>query len=237
MIEFSFTVQPELEGREAVIELLIYDAALGAQASEKLKLPVLSSSAAVSASGGVVEARGDLDVREGASAEASVIARIKKGARFKRLGTIGPFTKIELDGAVPGFAPSTALHPSSAKPGNLPAVTLFQVTPPTIALEVPGYQVNGDRVKLGGTVNDDTRVEDVQVFVSNSGAKVETRKVFYRSNRGGARPGTLQFATDVPLWPGSNHITVVARENTEVRTLQSLVIYREPLKTASAPAP
>jgi hypothetical protein len=27
---------------------------------------------------------------------------------------------------------------------------------------------------------------------------------------------------------------VVARENTEVRTLQSLVIYREPVKTAAA---
>lgn len=237
LIEFSFTVQPELEGREAVIELMIYDAALGASASEKLKLPVLSSSSAVSAAGGVVEARGDLDVREGASADASVIARIKKGARFKRLGTIGPFTKLELDGGVPGFAPTAALHTSSGKPGNLPAVTHFQVTPPTIALDVPGYQVNSDRMKLGGTISDDTRVEDVQVFVSNSGAKIETRKVFYRSNRGASRAGTLEFATEVPLWPGSNHITIVARENTEVRTLQSLVIYREPLKTASAPAP
>ena len=236
-IEFSFTVQPDIDEDEAVIELMIYDQTLGAQAGEKLKFPVLGSGGSVAAAGGVVETKLDLDLRDGASADAAVIARAKKGARFKRLGTIGPFTKLELDGA-PGFALTSALQATGGKPGNLPVTTHFQVTPPSLALEVPTFQVNSDRFRLGGTVTDDSKVEDVQIFVSNSGAKIETRKVFYRSNRGAPRPGHLAFATDVPLWPGSNHITVVARESTEVRTLRSIVIYREPVKTAAAaPAP
>ncbi len=233
-IEFSFTVQPDLKPNEAVIELLIYDATLGAQAGEKLKFPVLSSGGSVTAAGGVVEARSAVAVREGASADAAIVARLQKGARFKRLGTIGPFTKIELDGA-PGFVASSGLTATSGKPGNLPATVHYQVTPPTVALDVASYQASGEKFKLTGTITDDTKVEDVQIFVSNSGAKVETRKVFYRSNRKVAKPGTLSFAIDVPVWPGSNHVTIVARENTEVRTVQSLVIYREPVMTARAP--
>jgi len=232
-IEFSFTVQPDLKPDEVVIELMIYDAQLGAQAGEKLKFPVLSSGGSVAAAGGVVEAKGDLDAREGASADAAIVARIKKGARFKRLGTIGPFTKIELDGA-PAFVASASLGSSGGKPGNLPAVTYYQVTPPAVALELSTFQTAADKFKLTGTVIDETKVEDVQIFVSNSGAKMETRKVFYKSNRGVSKPGTLPFVVDVPVWPGSNHITIVARENTDVRTIQSVVIFREPVKTAAA---
>jgi carboxyl-terminal processing protease len=181
----------------------------------------------------VVEARSDIDAREGASADASVVARIKKGARFKRLGTIGPFTKIELD-STPAFVSSSSLSSTSGKPGNTPAVTFYQVTPPAVALELKSFQTAGDKFKLTGVVNDETKVEDLQIFVSNSGAKIETRKVFYKSNRGAAKPGALPFSVDIPVWPGSNFITVVARENTDVRTMQSVVIFREPVKTAAA---
>ena len=233
-IEFSFTVQPDLKPDEVVIELLIYDAQLGAQAGEKMKFRVLSSGGAVAAAGGVVEAKRDTDAREGASADASVVAQLKKGARFKRLGTIGPFTKIELEGA-PGFVVSTSLATSSGKPGNLPATAHFQVTPPAVSLDLKTFQTATDKFKLTGTVTDESKVEDIQIFVSNSGSKIETRKVHYKSNRGVARPGSLPFSVDVPVWPGSNHITIVARENTDVRTIQSLVIYREPVKTAAAP--
>ncbi len=233
-VEFAFTVQPDLRGDEAMIELLIYDATLGAQAGEKLKFPVLGSGSALAAAGGVVEARSDLDVREGASGDAAVVARIKKGARFKRLGTIGPFTKLDLDGA-PGFVLTTAVASSSGKPGNLPASTVFQVTPPSVALTVPSYQTAGERFTLTGVATDDTRVEDLQIFVSNRGAKIETRKVFYRSNRTASNPRSLPFTVDIPVWSGSNHVTIVARENTEVRTIKSLVIYREPTRTAKVP--
>ncbi len=232
-VEFAFTVQPDLKGDEAMIELLIYDAELGAQASEKLKFPVLKSGAALVAAGGVVEMKKDLEVREGASTDATVIATAKKGARFKVLGTLGPWTKLDLDGA-PGFVPAVALGKSSGKPGNQAAEPRFQVTPPTVKLAIGSYEATGEVFKLSGVASDDRRVEDVQVFVSNSGAKIETRKVFYRSNRGARSPTTLDFAANVPMWPGSNQVTIVVRENTEVRTIQTVVIYREPVKTAKA---
>jgi carboxyl-terminal processing protease len=84
-------------------------------------------------------------------------------------------------------------------------------------------------------VTDDTHVEDVYIFVANQGAKIDNRKVFYRSNRGGKDAKLLDFATDLPLWPGSNMVTVVARANSEVRSMKTLYIYRDPPRTAQTP--
>jgi hypothetical protein len=59
--------------------------------------------------------------------------------------------------------------------------------------------------------------------------------VFYRSNRGGKDGKSLDFTTDLPLWPGSNMITVVARSSSEVRTVKTMYVYRDPPRTAQAP--
>ena len=228
-VEFGFSVGDDYEAPEAVVELLIYDQVLGTQAGEKLKLPVLKSAAALTAAGGVVEVKKDAtEIRSGASSDTPVVAKASKGARFKVLGKIGPWTKIERDGGLPGFVASTAVDRSAGKPGNAPPTTVFQVTPPSIALAPSTYRSAADSFELDGKVTDDTHVEDVYVFVSNQGAKVQTRKIFYRSNRGGKTAAALDFAATVPLWDGSNVVTVVARENADVRTLQTLVIYKDP---------
>ena len=71
--------------------------------------------------------------------------------------------------------------------------------------------------------------------MSNSRAKIDSRKVFYRSNRGSKEERALDFATDLPLWPGTNLVTVVARSNSEVKSTKYLYIYREPARTAQKP--
>jgi hypothetical protein len=57
--------------------------------------------------------------------------------------------------------------------------------------------------------------------------------VFYRSNRGGKDGKTVDFTADLPLWPGSNLVTIVARENADVRSVKYLYLYRDPPRTAS----
>ena len=46
---------------------------------------------------------------------------------------------------------------------------------------------------------------------------------------------TLDFATDLPLWPGSNMVTVVARANNDVRSVKTVYVYRDPPRTAATP--
>ena len=234
-VEFAFTVQPELATDVANIELVVYDAEIGAQSSEKLKIPVTTTGAAVTAAAGVVETKAAAtEVREGASADAAVVATAAKGTRWKVLGTVGPWTKVELDGGVPGFVASRAVTRTSGKPGGT-VTPHFQITPPAVRLNSPVEETTADHLRLDATITDDTHVEDAYVFVANQSASVETRKVLYRSNRGGATAGTMALTGDVPLWPGSNVITVVARESADVKTIQTVVIYRDAPATARAP--
>ena len=234
-VEFAFTVQPDLAADVANIELVVYDADIGAQSAEKLKFPVLTAGSAVTAAAGVVETKGaTTEVREGASADATIIATAAKGTRWKVLGTVGPWTKVELDGGAPGFVASRAVAKAGGKPSGAIALR-YQVTPPAIRITTPIAETTADRLALSAAISDDAHVEDAYVFVANASASVETRKVIYKSNRGGATANALALTGDVPLWPGSNVITVVARENAEVKAIETVVIYREAPATAQAP--
>jgi hypothetical protein len=44
----------------------------------------------------------------------------------------------------------------------------------------------------------------------------------------------VAFAPTIPLWPGSNLVTVVARENDDVKSSYSMFLYRPATKAASA---
>jgi carboxyl-terminal processing protease len=113
---------------------------------------------------------------------------------------------------------------------------VWNSTPPVINLALKGLETATDTYKLSGSITDEQKVEDVYIFVSNQQAKIESRKVFYHSNRGAKDPKAMAFTSDLPLWPGSNMITVVARANTEVKSVKTMFVYRDTPKTAQAAA-
>ena len=116
---------------------------------------------------------------------------------------------------------------------------MAQVTPPTIALNVPSHETTAEQFTLTGTVTDDNHLEDVFVLVSNRDSKIAGKKVFYLSNRGKRNGNKLDFHASVRLWPGNNLITVVARESNEVKAVQNVFVLRNtsPIRTSQAKAP
>jgi hypothetical protein len=50
--------------------------------------------------------------------------------------------------------------------------------------------------------------------------------MFYRSNRKGTTPVEMAFDATIPLWPGANLVTVVARESPQVQSQQTFVVER-----------
>jgi carboxyl-terminal processing protease len=103
-----------------------------------------------------------------------------------------------------------------------------------IAVDVPSFEASGSTYTLRGRATDDSHVEDVYVFVSNRGARVDNRKVFYQSNRGGLDGKRLPFSAEIPRWPGPNLVTVFSRENDRVRAVHQLYLYRsDGVKTAA----
>ena len=68
--------------------------------------------------------------------------------------------------------------------------------------------------------------------MSNRTAKIDRRKVFYRSNRKSTNPAAQTFDADIPLWPGANIVTVVARESTQVQSQQTIVVQKSEPRVA-----
>jgi carboxyl-terminal processing protease len=133
------------------------------------------------------------------------------------IASFGPWTKVKLNaaGTKVGFLATAAISAGGTGHGQFTQV--WNSTPPTIALSLNGLETSADIYKLSGNISAEQHVEDVYIFVSNQSSKIESRKVFYRSNRSGKDRKLLEFATDLPLWPGS------------------MFVYRDPPRTAQTP--
>jgi carboxyl-terminal processing protease len=228
-IEFPLATDATLKSGELIVELMAYDAALDVQSSEKLKFKVQSSVTGQRGTGDVT-VRAQVTIRAGAHEESSVVGTATKGQSYHALGTFGGFTKVKLGATKVGFLPTSMVTSGGAGNGNF--IPVWNSTPPVIAMNTKGLETSNETYKLTGTVNDEQKVEDVYIFVSNQAAKIESRKVFYRSNRGSKDLKSMSFAADLPLWPGSNMVTVIARSNSEVKSIKQMFVYRDPPRTA-----
>jgi carboxyl-terminal processing protease len=229
--EFPLATDATLKGDEMVLELMAYDAQLSVESKDKLHFAI-EPSVTPTATHGDVAVKAPTVIHAGAADDSSVVGTAAKGASFAATATFGPWTKVKLDGGRVGFLPSAALSSSGIATNTYSP--FWSATPPLIHLSTASLETHGDTYRLQGAVTDEAHVEDVYIFVSNQSAKIEPRKVFYRSNRGGKDGKALDFAADLPVWPGSNMITVWARENAEVRSMKTVFVYRDPPRTAQA---
>ncbi len=233
-LEFPLATEATLKADEVIVELIAYDSALDVQTSQKLKFKVAPGVSGV-LSRGEVTVKTPITIRSGAAEETDQVGLANKGTSFASIGTFGAWTKVKLNagGSRVGFIPTSALGNGGSGTGSF--MQTWNSTPPAIALNTKALETSAETYKLVGTVTDETHVEDVYIFVSNSRAKIDSRKVFYRSNRGGKDGRSLDFTTELPLWPGSNMVTVVARSNSEVRSVKTLYVFRDPPRTAQKP--
>jgi carboxyl-terminal processing protease len=230
--EFPLATDATLQGDEMVLELVTYDVALDTSVSEKLHFKV-TASAQQGGGHGEVTAKAVVPIHAGASDDTNVIGYVQRAGSYSAVGSFGPYTKLKLGASKVGFVASAQLAAGGNGGGSY--TPLWNTTPPMISLSSTQLETSGDTFKLAGNATDENHVEDVYVYVSNQAAKIESRKVFYRSNRGGKDGKALDFAAELPLWPGSNTVTVVARSSSEVRTTKTEVIYRDPPRTAQVP--
>jgi carboxyl-terminal processing protease len=93
----------------------------------------------------------------------------------------------------------------------------------TLAEKSPLTDVKDATLTLSGEALGQRVVRDLLIFVNN-------RKVFFKSNAGAADAdrGRLKFSARVPLESGVNRITVVAREDDDMASRQTLYVNRAP---------
>jgi carboxyl-terminal processing protease len=228
-VEFGFKTNSMFDRDELVLEMSVYDAVLSESVTDKLKWHIHGPSAGPQAANGAVKVlRHGTALREGASIDSPIVGFAKRGTVLSKTGSEGKWVRVELSKGRPAFVASNGVSHSRKKPNSDAFEPHWQVTPPMLALELPALETTGSTYRLRGKATDDSHVEDVYIFVSNRQAKIDNKKVFYKSNRGGDKSDELAFEHEIPLWPGSNFVTIVARENDEVRTTQYMYLYQGP---------
>jgi carboxyl-terminal processing protease len=231
-IDFTFDVRPEYKGDNAKVELTVYDSVLHEFVTDKLTFPIVEAKPAQDATGLLTVSVPTVTILGGADKDAPAVGTAQKGAAFKLTGMAGDWWRVELDGR-PGFIAKTqAARSDGAAPTKLAYAPAWEVSPPRLSLAPASGLVDTGTIHLSGSASDEHRVADMFVFVSNRTAKIDRRKVFYRSNRNGANKASQAFDAEIPLWPGANIVTVVARESTQVQSQQTLVVERREPRVA-----
>lgn len=219
-VAFTFDVEPGLQDPEAKVQLSIRDDDLREEVSEKVRIPILEP-LPVSPSGGVEHARGaGAELASAPDASGRVFAKLAAGIAVPVLGTANGYTKVSLGDGRFAFVKAAELEAGGAPSVPVPLDDAMAHAPPAIELPQPQLATRDTHATVRGTASDDARLLDAFIFVGS-------RKVFYRSNRNGADPKRMDFGADLPLRPGVNVVTVVARENPDTTTHRTFIVRRD----------
>ena len=216
---FTFDVDPQLEGKEARMELVITDTELRESVAERITLPV-EPPAELTPVRGAFDAARPVSLRSTPSNDAHVLGLMPAKSNALIVGTTGAFWKVALDGTRFAFVRKDE-GTDSPKPG-VPVQPLPPVLhgPPSIELSIPALVVREDHLSLSGSATDARGLVDAFIFVGG-------RKVFYASNKKGTNDNSLAFSATLPLKAGANVVTIVARHSQETTTRRAFVIRRD----------
>jgi len=224
---FTLDLQNSYAMNDFKVELMVYDDALRESVSEKLRFSVTSPQNPPQTATGTVRINTKTArFRAWPAADAPLVGTAPRGSVFQVVGRSTGWYRVLASKPRPAFVavgdvtPGGPLTPGTFKP-------LWQVTPPLIRIKVPAHVTAAKKIRLEGTATDEKKIQDLFIFVRNPDAKVSARKIFYTSNRSTAHPRQMDFATDVPLWPGANYVSIHARENEDVQANETVVIFRK----------
>jgi carboxyl-terminal processing protease len=228
-VVFTFDLLDVLKDNLAKVEVSVVDHDLRVVSSEKVSIPIAGADLVIDPKNDRVVTEADVPVRIQPLASAPVFGTLKAGSKLGRTGMFKSFSRVTLGEGRIGYIDNDALgETSEAEAINFePALTR---SPPLLEVSPASLATRSASVKISGVASDGDQVRDAYVFVG-------ARKVFYMSNRKATEQKKLPFAFDAELQPGVNIITVVARENEDVATAQTLVVRRDGPNGEALPTP
>jgi carboxyl-terminal processing protease len=147
------------------------------------------------------------------------------------LARTGGFYAVEWKKGRMAFAPTADVTQAKASRLAGSIAPAWQREPPRIALSPdPGKEapvVDADTWRLSGSAtlppsaDPAAKLRDLFVMVND-------QKVFFKVQPENSPTTRLDFATDVPLKPGTNVIVVYAREDEEFQSRRIIAVYRRP---------
>ncbi|HEY8041396.1 MAG TPA: peptidase S41, partial [Polyangiaceae bacterium] len=229
-VAFTFDVESALQDPEAKVNLQIRDEDLREEVDEKVRIPIQEPTP-VAASGGVQRAKATgADLMNEPDAAGRVFARLPAGTAAAVVGTASGYVKLSLGEGRFAFARATDMESGGSPQAQVALEDAMAHAPPALEIPQPQLSTRDPHTLVHGAANDDARLLDAYIFVGS-------RKVFYRSNRNGTDPKRMTFDADLPLRPGVNVVTVVARENPDTTTHRTFIVRRDGANGELLPTP
>jgi len=228
---FGLKVRETLKARMVQLKLTIYDQTLKVWSTDDVSLRVFPEGfpARAKKTGAVVVGDAEVPVRGGAHRDAAEVGIAAANAVVALRGAAGDWFEISWPGGDAG--PQTGWVPASRvkladaggpTPGGV--TSILQHRPPAIELEAPELVTKGKTVILRGMARFAGSGEARRHMYIYRGKD----KVFFLSARSAeALRDELPFEAKIPLSPGSNDLTIVAREGEDHVTRRELTIYRQ----------
>jgi carboxyl-terminal processing protease len=219
-VAFTFDVEPQLQDPEAKVELSIRDEDLREGVDEKVRIPIAEAIAVVPGGGVVRPKAAGADLLNEPDPAGRVFARLPAGTAATVIGSANGYLKVALGDSRFAFARASDVERGGTPAAQLALEDAMAHAPPALEIPQPQLATRDAHTLVRGTASDGVRLLDTYIFVGS-------RKVFYRSNRNGPDQRHMAFDADLPLRPGVNVVTVVARENPETQTRRTFVVRRD----------
>ncbi len=232
---FGLTMRAEADPAVPLeLELVLGDAHLRTSTQDRLRFRVLATApVATPVARRVQIGASSARLYAGAHPSSTVVATAAEGVQLDIVAEQGGY--LVVDGGGQGrwmFLPADldGLVPASGKKEGRTIARRIQVLPPTVELVPTPRTTTAATVTVAGTVRHAERARDVVVVVRPPGAGRRDRKIYYLANEAseGAAGRALEFRADVPLEPGGNRISVLARDGAKIMQRRDLWVYREP---------
>lgn len=219
-IAFTFDVESSLADPEAKVELSIADRDLRETVVERVRMPISVPTSLTAASGTMKALAAGATLYEAADVGSRTFGRLGAGTAVTVQAHAGDMTKVALGEGRFGFVKSNELEKGGSASTSVAFEEVMRRYPPSIEIQ-PAVLASKDATTTIKVVTSDTdRLLDAYVFAGN-------RKVFYRSNRNGTDPKRMPFEVQVPLRPGVNVISVVARENPDTVGRKTIIVRKD----------
>ena len=219
-VAFTFDVEPQLVDPEAKVELSVRDDDLREGVVEKIKIPITEPTSVAVASGVQRAKANGADLFNEPDSSGRVFGRLPPGGAAAVLGTVNGYVKLSLGNGRFAFARGNELTAGGTAPGQPVLEDAMEHAPPAIEIPQPQLATRDPHTQVHGLASDDARLLDAYIFVGS-------RKIFYRSNRNGTDARKMTFDADLPLRPGVNVVTIVARENPDTMTRRTFIVRRD----------
>ena len=224
---FRFEVREGFEDSEVELRVTIADAVFGDYLSEKLALPTGEKGIPVAEASGRVQLMPNTEIRSGASTRAGVLARAMRGGVYEmkaKAGASGEWVQVALPDGRLGWVDVAKTAGAGRTKLSSDGLEYARNMAPKLEVRPERLIARSDKASVQGTAVADQGMKDLWILVND-------KKVFYRTFPDAREP--VSFISELPLEDGQNRVVIVARDQSDLQSMQSFSIRREPSDDAA----